>query len=363
MDTPTRNVLSLCSGYGGLDLGLSMAGVSTRTVCYVEREAYAAANLASLMQAGKLDAAPIWSDLTTFDGKPWCGAVDILTAGFPCQPHSVAGKRKGKQDARWLWDDIARIIGECQPHSVIIENVPGLLRSGLRDVLRDLALLGFDAVWTRRSASEAGAPHRRSRIFLLAYTDRSDLRQQPGWISRSGGQGALQPEFAGEAVADPHSSDSYRGSKVEGRQPQGGETSQRASVGYPLENVADSDCGGQQGQRVGGVLDGQWQALGDDLDGRGCAPAELGDADCEGLEGRVRPLARGAHQRVAWAPSPADVEGWREFVRQGGPEPAIRRDADGSASRVDRLRLLGNGVVPQQAALAIRELMTYMQEV
>lgn len=299
MDTPTRNVLSLCSGYGGLDLGLGMAGVSTRTVCYVEREAYAAANLASLMQAGKLDAAPIWSDLVTFDGKPWRGAVDILTAGFPCQPHSVAGKRKGKQDARWLWDDIARIIGECQPHSVIIENVPGLLRSGLRDVLRDLALLGFDAVWTRRSASEAGAPHRRSRIFLLAYTDRSDLRQQHRWCQRASGQGALQSVRTSQPMADPHSSDIHRGSEVEGRQPQGGETTQRASHG------------------------------------------------CE---------------FTGWAPGPDDATGWREFVRQGGPEPAIRRDADGSASRVDRLRLLGNGVVPQQAALAIRELMTYMQE-
>ena len=302
MDTPTRNVLSLCSGYGGLDLGLGMAGVSTRTVCYVEREAYAAANLASLMQAGKLDAAPIWSDLVTFDGKPWRGAVDILTAGFPCQPHSVAGKRKGKQDARWLWDDIARIIGECQPHSVIIENVPGLLRSGLRDVLRDLALLGFDAVWTRRSASEAGAPHRRSRIFLLAYTDRSDLRQQHRWCQRASGQGALQSVRTSQPMADPHS-------------------------------------GGQQSQRGSRVLDGQRQALGHDLDGRDRAPTG-----------------------VAWAPGPDDATGWREFVRQGGPEPAIRRDADGSASRVDRLRLLGNGVVPQQAALAIRELMTYMQE-
>lgn len=299
MDTPTRNVLSLCSGYSGLDLGLGMAGVSTRTVCYVEREAYAAANLAALMQAGKLDAAPIWSDLVTFDGKPWRGAVDILTAGFPCQPHSVAGKRKGKQDARWLWDDIARIIGECQPHSVIIENVPGLLRSGLRDVLRDLALLGFDAVWTRRSASEAGAPHRRQRLFLVAYTDRSDLRVQSGGSQRASGEEEVQPEFASQAVAYTDRSDIHRGSEVEGRQPQGGETTQRSSHG------------------------------------------------CE---------------FTGWAPGPGDATGWREFVRQGGPEPAICRDADGSASRVDRLRLLGNGVVPQQAALAIRELMTYMQE-
>ena len=294
MAIPTFNVLSLCSGYGGLDLGLRYAGVPARTVCYVEREAYAAANLAALMQAGELAEAPIWSDLVTFDGKPWRGLLDVVAAGFPCQPHSVAGKRQGKQDARWLWDDIARIIRECEPGAVIIENVPGLLRSGLRDVLQDLALLGYDAVWTRRDASEAGAPHRRSRIFLLAYARSSDLRQQHRWCQRASGQGSLQSVWAGEAMADP-------------------------------------DCGGQQGQRGSRVLDGQWAPHGNDPDGRGCASAG-----------------------VAGAPGPDDTEGWGTYA---GPLPAVRRDADGSTSRVDRLRLLGNGVVPQQAGLALRELL------
>jgi DNA (cytosine-5)-methyltransferase 1 len=283
----TQNVLSLCTGYGGLELGLELAGIETRTVCYVEREAYAAANLAALMQTGRVAQAPIWSDLTTFDGKPWRGTVDILTAGFPCQPHSVAGKRKGKEDERWLWRDIEHIIRDCEPKAVLIENVPGLLRSGLRDVLQGLARLGFDAVWTRRTAAEAGASHKRARLFVLAYTDRCDLRIQSGWSQRQGGQEAVQPARTSQDVGNPHG---------------------------------------------------------------------------KGLEGRVRPLTPGSYKQFAWTPSPEDVEGWKEYIRQGGPEPAVCRGADGSTSRVDRLRLLGNGVCPPQAGLAIRELIQCMKE-
>ena len=158
--------LHLCSGYGGFELALR--GVA-RTVAHVERDAYAAATLVARMGESRLDQAPIWSDLTTFDGEPWRGRVDLITGGIPCQPFSVAGKRMGLDDDRWLWPDIERIIREVRPRYVFLENVPGVVRAGLPAVLHSLADLGFDAEWGMLRASAVGAPHRRERFWLVAY--------------------------------------------------------------------------------------------------------------------------------------------------------------------------------------------------
>jgi DNA (cytosine-5)-methyltransferase 1 len=166
--------LHLCSGYGGFELGLRLAGVNARTVCHVERDGYAAATLVARMAEKNLDQAPIWDDLTTFDGTAWRGRVDCVTAGFPCQPFSVAGSRLGIDDERWLWPAIRDIIREVGPRFVFLENVPQLVRHGLPYVLSDLANLGFDAEWGMHSASEVGAPHIRERFWLLAETQNSD---------------------------------------------------------------------------------------------------------------------------------------------------------------------------------------------
>ena len=189
---------SLCSGYGGLDLALRSA-FGARTVVYVEREAYAAAVLAARMESGDLDQAPIWADLVTFDGKPWCGAVDLVCAGFPCQPHSVAGQRKGLADERWIWPEIARVIREMGPWLVCLENVPGLVGSGGLDAcLGDLAALGFDAEWGCLRASAVGAPHERERVFILAHAANNGCArgESRGWQAVDG------PEHACGHVAD-----------------------------------------------------------------------------------------------------------------------------------------------------------------
>ena len=247
------NGLALCAGIGGLELGVKLAMPGFRTVCHVEREAHAAATLVARMEEETLDQAPVWDDLTTFDGRPWRGKVDLVTAGFPCQPFSGAGKRRGIRDERWLWNDIARILGEVRPRYVFLENVRGILAPSQHDalaaVLGTLAELGYAAEWDLFSAAEVGAPHRRERFFLL------------------------------------------------------------------------------------------------------------GDADESGLEGRREPERESADQRAAWPPSPeVGPEDWPE----GEPEPAVRREADGLSAelvdRTDRLRCLGNGVVPLVAAYALRTL-------
>ncbi|SFB99232.1 DNA cytosine methyltransferase [Tropicimonas isoalkanivorans] len=135
--------LSLCSGAGGIDLGLTIAIPGYRAVGHVERETFAAATLVARMEDASLDQAVVWDDVATFDGRPWRGAVDIVTAGYPCQPFSVAGKRRGADDPRHLWPHVARIIGEVEPPFVFLENVAHHLRLGFPEVAAGLVGMGL----------------------------------------------------------------------------------------------------------------------------------------------------------------------------------------------------------------------------
>jgi DNA (cytosine-5)-methyltransferase 1 len=166
---PPVRVLSLCAGIGGLDLGVRLAIPGARTVCYVEREAYCCALLAARMHDRSLDDAPIWTDVATFDGRAWRGAVDCVIGGYPCQPFSVAGRRAGADDPRHLWPHIARILGECEPEWCFFENVANHLNLGYRDVRRELEAMGYRVAEGLFTAAEVGAPHRRQRLFILAH--------------------------------------------------------------------------------------------------------------------------------------------------------------------------------------------------
>ncbi len=196
--------IALCSGIGGLELGISLVLESSySTVCYVEREAFPASLLVKRMEDGILDHAPIWSDLTTFDGRRWRGCVDIISAGIPCQPFSVAGKRKGFEDDRWIWDDVERIIRDVGPRFVFLENVPGINRSGLPSILRTLAEGGFNAEWDLFRASDVGAPHKRERWFLLADSERELARfDKPGRRNGQGRADQAEPGQSREKLAD-----------------------------------------------------------------------------------------------------------------------------------------------------------------
>ena len=181
------NGLSLCSGVGGLELGLRIALRDYRTACYVERETYAAAALVARMEDKIMDQSPVWDNLETFDGEPWSGIVDIITAGYPCQPFSFAGKGCGETDERYIWPDIARIIGEIRPSLVLLENVPGHLIRGFDRTLADLAALGFNAEWDRFRAFDVHAPQIRERLFCLAYSSSKRLAEHEV-LNRFGGE-------------------------------------------------------------------------------------------------------------------------------------------------------------------------------
>jgi len=166
----TLRELALFAGAGGGILGGQHLG--WRTVCAVEYEQYAAEVLLHRQNAGDLEAFPVWDDVRTFDGRPWHGIVDVVSGGFPCQDISAAGKGAGIGGSRsGLWAEMARIIGEVRPQYAWVENSPLLIPRGLAVVLGDLAEMGYDARYGIVSAANAGAPHKRDRCWVLAYSN------------------------------------------------------------------------------------------------------------------------------------------------------------------------------------------------
>jgi DNA (cytosine-5)-methyltransferase 1 len=176
------NVLSLCSGIGGLDLGLTWAGMTIAGQVEIDPwcRSVLAAHWPGVPRHDDIRTAAAW---WTSAPRP---AIDLICGGIPCQPHSAVGRRLGVTDPRWLWPPFAHVVAALRPALVLIENVPRFTRSGLADVLRDLAALGFDAWWSRVPAAAFGAPHLRWRLFVVAaHPDRAGPSFQP-W--RSSGQ-------------------------------------------------------------------------------------------------------------------------------------------------------------------------------
>ncbi|MDU2022523.1 MAG: DNA cytosine methyltransferase [Leclercia adecarboxylata] len=170
------NELALFAGAGGGILGGHLLG--WRTVCAVERDAYAAQVLAQRQNDGILRPFPIWSDVRSFDGKPWRGIVDVVSGGFPCQDISANGHGAGIDGRRsGLWSEMARIINQVRPKFVCVENSPRLRGKGLAVVIGALAEMGYGCEWFRLSASNCRAPHERDRMWIVAYSEGNDPRR------------------------------------------------------------------------------------------------------------------------------------------------------------------------------------------
>jgi DNA (cytosine-5)-methyltransferase 1 len=168
-------VVSFCSGYGGIERGLELAGFRHRTIAYVEIEAYAVENLVQKMERGLILAAPIYTNLVSFPAQIFRNKVDIITGGYPCQPFSQAGKRQGTDDPRHLWPYIRKHMEAIRPNRVMFENVEGHISLGLSTVISDLEEDGYDATWGIFSAREVGAHHQRKRVFIMADTSHQRL--------------------------------------------------------------------------------------------------------------------------------------------------------------------------------------------
>ncbi len=165
------NELSLFSGIGGGLLGTKLLGFNH--IGYVEYNEYCQKVIAQRIKDGMLDKAPIFTDVHEFlksgAARQYRGFTDVVTAGFPCQPFSVAGKQQGGNDERNMWPDTIAIIREVRPRYAFLENVPGLLaHEYARRIFGDLAESGFNVRWRVLSAAEMGAPHKRDRAWIVA---------------------------------------------------------------------------------------------------------------------------------------------------------------------------------------------------
>lgn len=260
---------SLFSGIGGLDLGLERAGMRVAWQC--ETDEWCRGILGRHWPD-----VPCYDDVRTIDGDD-LERVDVLAGGFPCQPVSDVGKKLAQADPRWLWPHFARLVGELRPRYVVVENVPGLVRRGLCDVVGDLAALRYDTEWQLVSAAALGAPHLRERLFVVAYPDTERERRE----ATSQPDSTAQPGI--EKGAHRHDANGFHNA-------------------FP-----DTDREGQPNVEGGAGQAGSdgWAVFGTDDD------------------------PRGAH-------------GW-------SPEPGMGRVAHGVPAVLDRLRGLGNAVVPQVA--------------
>ncbi len=194
------NVLSLFSGAGGGDIAITHL-IGHRIIGYVEIDDYCQRVIAQRIEDGLLPCAPIFGDIRAFIDQGYAdgykGVADVITGGFPCQPFSLAGKRNGEDDARNMWPETIECIRRIRPRRAFLENVPGLLSSGyFGRILGDLAEAGYDARWVVLSARDCGAPHKRERLWMLAYSHKSGCNGKaiPVWeeqkenidIARSG---------------------------------------------------------------------------------------------------------------------------------------------------------------------------------
>ncbi len=198
--------LALFAGAGGGILGGKLLGWRTR--CAVEIDAYARSVLLSRQRDGVLDRFPIWDDIRTFDGRPWRGAVDVVSGGFPCQDISSAGKREGLAGERsGLWGEMFRVVGEVQPRFVFAENSPHLRIHGLGTIVEGLTSLGYECRWCVLGAWHVGAPHKRDRMWILAHSNsQPDVEVKQGWCDREEGW-----KVGGEEEVNPSGHGRVRG--------------------------------------------------------------------------------------------------------------------------------------------------------
>lgn len=293
---------SLCSGYGGLDIGLQSL-IGGEVAWHFEYE-----KAPSKILEHHYPGTPNYGDITKTDWD--IQPVDWITAGYPCQPFSLAGNRKGTDDKRHIWPYIWEGIRTLRPGGVLLENVAGHLTLGFDRVLGDLAAIGYDAQWICVRASDAGAPHGRKRLFIVAHPNR-DARSEPQRINRSVRRASSEIEYGANREID----------------------------GIGIAPIADSDSDGSQARN-----------------------RESGSTS----------TSRSRRSWPSFGPYSDAIERWERILGRSAPTPIDENDRltaefvewmmglpNGHVTGIGlswsaQLKALGNGVVPQQAALALR---------
>ena len=292
------NGLDLFSGIGGLTIALQDW---VRPVAYCEIDRYAQHVLLSRMSEGELPIAPIWDDVQTLKKEHLPLPIDIIYGGFPCQDISVAGRGEGLEGERsGLFFEIVRLVREIRPAFIFLENVPAIRNRGLDTVAKEISNAGYDCRWTDLSASEVGAWHKRNRWWLLAHSRCNSEREPQG----------SDVQFEKQT---PNGQDSRPVRK----------------------NLSDSNGSGLQKARSEQQAEGIKQYR------------EFPNSDCERLPDSLRSRYESKHSE----PSDHSLSNW------WSTEPDVGRVVNGLPCRVDRIKGLGNAVVPLQAKKAFEKLL------
>ena len=331
--------LDLFSGIGGFALAAKWNGY--RTIGFCDNEPYAQAVLKKHWPE-----VPCHKDIREVRGELYAG-VTLLTGGFPCQPFSVAGKQRGKDDNRYLWPEMLRVIQEAKPAWIIGENVAGIVNLALDQVCADLEGQGYEVEPIIVPACAVDAPHRRDRVWIVGHSKLDGLtasKKSRGLLDQSEEQRGKVKEWepsgascASSDVADPVSLSerSAHGGKewgcVRGRKDK--DISQRNEMGSnssdSRENVADTESSQsrQQTKRQG------WE------------DTRRGSEDCGGIEDSRREAVGETSGKAIWL-----------------AEPNVGRVANGIPNRSHRLKGLGNAIVPQVASEIIRCINKVMED-
>ena len=345
------NELALFAGAGGGILGGHLLG--WRTVCAVEWDAYAASVLVQRQNDGCFSAPgfPIWADVQTFDGRRWRGRVDVISGGFPCTDISSAGKGAGidgKQSG--MWAHMARIVGEVRPEYVFVENSPMLVGRGLARVLGDLAALGYDAKWGVLGAHHVAAPHKRDRIWIVANSNGNYLRNKSRGSSRTKGedQAKLADNGAKKFMADSHGGNAQTGCKRQ----------RKICYGHQEERASDNAASRGETPRAEDVADTSVQRGTAGIPGKERRdkgkPSELEQGSNRSGGRQGGPWLRTREWPVESNLDRGIPDGLARRVDINGttPREGISRVGKNIPHRGDRLKCIGNGQVPQVAALA-----------
>ena len=358
------NELALFAGAGGGILGGHLLG--WRTVCAVEWESYPASVLCARQNDGLLPPFPIWDDVQTFDGKPWRGIAQVVSGGFPCQDISAAGKGKGITGERSsMWKHMARIIGEVRPQYVFVENSPMLTIRGLGVVLGDLSEMGFNAEWGVISAGDVGAPHLRERIWIVATNvgntylhgisstdDQQVLQRKSNWKKENFKQfeGSSSSEKSYVANTNNNGHDSQEQGKLR-------ESSIQATTRKEFDEIgrhtllANTNLPGLTPCNQSAFRPKQ-QLLEEQFGGSGICIGDISNTNSERQQGQgesIKPISskETRDRKTSFTRTTSKHRVWPS-------EPNVGRVVDGMASRVDRLKAIGNGQVSRVAATAWR---------
>ena len=448
--TQTINHLSLCTGYEGIGQGIRRVLPTLREIAYVEIEAFAVANLVDKMEKERLRPCPIYTNLKTFPYEEFRGKVDIMSFGFPCQPFSSAGKKRGVEDERHLFPYLAEGIRVMQPRIVLAENVLGILSCKTADgepvlkyVGRTLEEMGYSVEIGIFSASEVGLPHQRKRVFICGISN-TEVERCRGWKSgdnsdRGGIQESSEEKQSNvwsktkgcdrdnaresNSMENTNCNSSTTNQGRDGEETQGesqdqprvqrgvlgGTSSDEGTMGYSTSKrrtiVRDESQVGSKSKEVGRERNQSSSAIEHSSTDRGgeeelvnpksecnrfdktqpkgrdtsstTSERVVGDSNCEGLQGlSERQNGEGLYFRqtgqwmVTQSPSRPNQQQnqWEapRVITEGLSKSKVGRTTNGltnrldtmplTANRTDRLRLLGNGVVPSVAAKAFATL-------